>query len=111
VPSAAKVSDRIVRFTEQFFDRLDLLLPDSRDETGTPSITDFLLHDLPAVRDRLSRNYEGNTLSTGEVDVRVYIGAGVLVPRFAVYVALEDDDVEAFWITIDLVADVDLFGD
>jgi hypothetical protein len=41
----------------------------------------------------------------------VYIGACVLVPRFAVYVALEGDDVEAFWITIDLEADADLSGD
>jgi hypothetical protein len=48
------VPDRTVRFTEQFFDRLDELLPEQRASDGTPSITDFLLLDLPAIRDRLA---------------------------------------------------------
>ncbi len=48
-----------VRFTEQFFDRLDLLLPDERGLDGTPSVTDFLLFDLPTVRDELATDFEG----------------------------------------------------
>lgn len=99
--------DRQVRFTEQFFDRLETLLPDERDAHGTPSVTDFLLLDLPAVRDRLASDFEHNTLTTDDPDVRVYIGSGILVRRFAIYVALEADTVEAFWLTIDRSRDND----
>ena len=55
---------------------------------------------MPAVRDRLATNYDDNTLATDDPDVRVYIGFGVLVNRFAIYT--EADIVEAFWLTIDL---------
>lgn len=95
------MTERQVRFTEQFFDRLDLLLPTERGGDGTPSVTDFLLLDLPPVRDRLAADFAGNTLATDEPDVRVFIGAGILVRRFAIFAALENDIVEAFWITID----------
>ena len=94
--------DRQVRFTEQFFDRLDLGLPSERGADGTPSITDFLLFDLPRVRDDLVADYEANTLATDDPDVRLFIGAGLLVSRYAIYVALEDDVIEAFWIAIEL---------
>ena len=50
--NAASVTERQIRFTEQFFDQLDLLLPSERGADGTPSITDFLLIDLPRVRDQ-----------------------------------------------------------
>jgi hypothetical protein len=103
--SVARVSDRQVRFTEQFFDRLDVLLPGERGIDGTPSITDFLLLDLPRVRDRLVWDYQGNTLATDDPDVRVYIGAGVLVSRYAIFVAEEGDAIEAFWVSIDLGID------
>jgi hypothetical protein len=91
------VSERQVRFTEQFFDRLDVLLPGERGNDGTPSITDFLLLDLPRVRDRLVWDYQGNTLATEDPDVRVHIGAGLLVSRYAIFVAEEGDVIEAFW--------------
>ena len=97
--------DRIVRFTEQFFNRLDWLLPEERDSEGTPSITDFIVHELPRVRDRLASDYIGHTLATDDPDVRVWIGAGILVHRFIVYTGLDGDDIEAFWITIELLAD------
>ncbi len=59
------------------------------------------MHDLPNVRDRLAEDYERNTLATADPDVRVYIGAGALVSRFPIYTALEDNDIEAFWLTIE----------
>jgi hypothetical protein len=105
--SVARVPERQVRFTEQFFNRLDVLLPGERGIDGTPSITDFLLLDLPRVRDRLVSDYQGNTLATDDPDVRVYIGAGVLVRRYAIFVAEEGDAIEAFWVSIDLDSDVD----
>ncbi len=64
-------------------------------------MTDFLVFDLPTLRDDLARDFEGRTLPTDDPDVRVYIGTGVLVRALAVFAALDDDAVEAFWITID----------
>lgn len=95
------MADREVRFTERFFDRLDLLLPAERGADGSPSVTDFVVFDLPAVRDDLARDFEGRTMLTDDPEVRVYIGTGVLVGAFAVYVVLEGSVVEAFWLTID----------
>ena len=94
--------ERQVRFTEQFFDRLDELLPTERSAVGAPSVTDFLLIDLPTVRDRLAADFERNTLDTGDPGTRVFIGSGVLVSRFAIFAALESGIVEAFWLTIEL---------
>jgi hypothetical protein len=95
------VPERQVRFTEQFFDRLELLFPTERGVDGTPSVTDFLLLELPAVRDRLATNFAGSTLATDDPDIRVFIGAGILVSRFAIFAVLDEDIVEAFWIVID----------
>ena len=99
--NAVSVTERQVRFTEQFFDRLELLFPTERGVDGTPSVTDFLLLELPAVRDRLATDFAGSTLATDDADIRVFIGAGILVSRFAIFAALDDDVVEAFWIVID----------
>lgn len=95
------VTERLVRFTDQFFDRLGLLLPEERGADGTPSITDFLMLDLPFVRDELAQRYEERTLNTDDADVRVYIGNGTLVRAFAVYATLSDDTVDVFWVSID----------
>ena len=53
------------------------------------------------MRDRLAQNYQRCTLPTDAPNVRVYIGAGLLVTRFAIFTALEDDVVEAFWLMLD----------
>jgi hypothetical protein len=99
--NVANVPEREVRFTEQFFDRLELLLPSERGADGTPSITDFLLIDLPRVRDQLATAYDERTLATGDPEVRVFVGSGILVANFALFVAAEADIVELFWLTID----------
>ncbi len=99
--NAASVTERQVRFTEQFFDRLELLFPTERGIDGASSMTDFLLLELPSVRDRLATDFAGSTLATDDPDITVFIGAGILVSRFAIFAALDDDIVEAFWITID----------
>lgn len=94
--------DRVVRFTEQFFDRLGTLLPEERGAEGRPSITDFLLLGLPAIRDRLATAYERVTMTTADPDVCVYVGVGILIARVAVFVALDvTGSVEAFWIEFD----------
>ena len=93
----------VVRFTPSFFEELDRLLPAERRNDGTPSATDFLLLDLPAVRDRLAADFEAVTVVVPpEGDVRVCVAAGVLVERFALYAVRRGDDVAVIGISIDL---------
>jgi hypothetical protein len=95
--------DRLVRFTQSFFDRLDELLPASRGADGTPSATDFLLYELPRIRDLLARDFEANTLAVEEVPgVCVFIGTGVLVHAVALYAVIAADGaVEVIYLSID----------
>lgn len=50
--------ERQVRFTHSFFDQLDVLLPAERGADGSPSATDFLLYELPRIRDLLAADFE-----------------------------------------------------
>ena len=95
---------RIVRFTREFFDQLDEQLPEERPGDGTPSASDFLLFDLPPVRDRLAEDFELYTTAVPpDARVRLCIGTGVLVPYFALYAMLtERGDVEVLGVTISL---------
>ena len=96
-------TNRIVRFTEEFFDQLDVLLPEERGADGRPSVTDFMVFEAPTIGDKLGRDYEGETLSTDDAVVRVYVGNGVLVRQVAVFARLEhDDSVAAFWLSLDM---------
>src|SRR5918996_2197775 len=54
---------RLVRVAPSFSDRLDELLPGGRTAAGQPSATDFLLHELPRIIDRLAQDYESVTLA------------------------------------------------
>jgi hypothetical protein len=66
---------------------LQQALPEHRSAAGRPSATDFLLFDLPRVRDQLASNFEGCTsLARPGGFVRVYIGSGAVVPYFVLYV-------------------------
>lgn len=101
VNGSGMTPDRVVRFTEQFFSRLELLLPEERSAEGVPSITDFLVFDLPGVHGKLARDVYGETLATGEQGIRVYIGFGAMVSTFAIYIRVADDGaVEAFWLSL-----------
>lgn len=94
--------ERLVRFTQSFFDRLDDLLPDERGADGSPSATDFLLYDLPRIRDLLATDFERNTIPADLSEMRVYVGAGTLVRSVALYAIIaEDDAVEVIWLLID----------
>ena len=85
---------RIVRFTELFFSNLDEQLPSERPGNGQPSVTDFLVFDVPTIRDRLAEDAEGCTTSVPPGhNVRAYIGNGLLVSYFIAYVILRADDV------------------
>ncbi len=83
---------RAVRFGGMFFERLDELLPEVRGGNGTPSSADFLLYDLPPVRDLLAADFHGQTVAVPPGnEIRVYIGSGVLVGRFALFAMLGVD--------------------
>jgi len=87
------VSRRQVRVDATFFDRLDELLGPERGADGTPSATDFLLHDLPVVIDLLAEDFFGHTTVVAEnPEIRVSITAGLLVPFISVYAVLGEDD-------------------
>jgi hypothetical protein len=96
------VPDRSVRFTEQFFNRLDSLLSEERSASGEPSVTDFIVHELPRIRDRLAEDFEANTMGTPDPEVRAYMAGGVLFPTVAVYASLDEDgEIHAFWLSLD----------
>ena len=80
------MSDRLVRFTESFFEDLDGQLPEERSASGAPSATDFLLYDLPRLRDALASGFEASTLPVPDLaPIRVLAGTGTLVAAVALY--------------------------
>ena len=92
-----------VRITRQFFERLDELLPRERTPEGGPSATDFLLHEMPPIIEKLAADFEGTTtpLPNGST-MRALVATGLLVPLLAVYAELADDgSVEAFYLDIE----------
>jgi hypothetical protein len=83
---------RLVRVAPGFFDRLDELLSSERSATGTPSATDFLLHEIPPIIDRLAEDYEtATTMVPSLPGVRVLVSAGFLVPYMSVYTVVAAD--------------------
>ena len=95
------MTDRTVRFTESFFERLEELLPSERGADGTPSITDFLVLEVPGLRDGLAADAIGLTRSTSDDGIRVYINTGVLMPGVVMYMVVNEHDVEVFHISFD----------
>jgi hypothetical protein len=97
------VARREVRVTQFFFDRLDELFPAERGASGEPSATDFLLHEIPAIIDRLAIAFESSTTPVDDDPrIRMLITAGVLVEFIAVYVELAPDDaVEIIYLEVD----------
>ena len=100
--SIARVPERLVRFSDSFFDRLDALLPAERPGDGSPSATDFLLIDVPRLRDRLANDYRGSTLPTDDPDVRVIVAASMLFRAVALYVVeMPDGHIEVVWLSFE----------
>ena len=83
---------RQVRVTDQFFDRLDSLLPQERWADGLPSGADFLLHEMLKIIDALAEGYLGVTLPVDDVDdVRMLITSGIMIVFIVVYVVVAAD--------------------
>ncbi len=94
---------RLVRLSDQFFDRLELLFSAERSASGEPSATDFLLHDMTPVIERLAVDFEGSTVAVPGAELtRVLIASGVLVAHLAAYAELlQDGSIEVFYLDID----------
>ena len=100
---------RQVRVSQTFFDRLDELLPEERSADGFPSATDFLLHEIPAVIDRLAIAFEESTTPfVAGSDIRVLVTAGVFIDLMAVYAVISNDGaVEIIYLEIESSASGD----
>ena len=94
---------RVVRVTEQFFDRLDQLLPAERSADGTPSAADFLLLVMPLIIEKLATDFEASTVPSPRTPTRTLVTTSMLVSAIAVHVELIDDEaIEVFWLDLDV---------
>jgi hypothetical protein len=88
------VSRRQVRVTAAFFDQLDKQFGTERGPDGEPSVTDFIVIDLPAIIERFAEGFdELPEAVVGVGGVRTLVAPGVLVDIFVVYGMLADDGV------------------
>ncbi len=77
---------RQVRVGEGFFRRLEEQLGPERGPSGEPSLTDFLVRELPDVVERLATDSDGLPEAVeGFSRSRMLIARGLLVRAFAVY--------------------------
>ena len=89
---------RTVRVSEFFFEQLDDQLGADRGDDGSPSATEFLVFDLPAIVERFAADYSDlPEIVQGVPGGRMLIASGVLVRYLVVFGLLATDD------TIDLV--------
>lgn len=94
---------RVVRVTEQFFGRLDELLPSQRPGDGRCSASDFLLWDLPEFIEIFATDQDSRTTEApGRPGVLMLSTVGRLVPFVTIYAEIvPDGSVEVFWLEID----------
>ena len=93
------------RFTvlPEFFDRLDLLLPSERADSGIPSATDFIVYDLSPILDALAEDYESETLPLPGTTERAVVASGITAKYIAITVRLGSDErIEVVSIELDL---------
>lgn len=88
------MSRRQVRVTAAFFDQLDKQFGTERGPGGEPSVTDFIVMELPAIVERFAERFdELPEAVVGVGSVRALVAPGVLVDVFVVYGLLADDGV------------------
>ena len=75
-----------VRLSDSFFEELEAQLGLERGPAGEPSVTDFLVIDLPAIVERFASRFD--TLPEaieGVPSVRMFIGTAILARAFVVH--------------------------
>jgi hypothetical protein len=93
------VTIRQVILTQEFLDRLDMLLPSNRTAHGRPSAQDLLRFELPGIVDKLAVAYERCTYPRPKAPgVRAFTYESALVGLVTFLTVLTDDDVvEVHW--------------
>lgn len=77
---------REVRVSDAFFDELDRQLGVERGPDGEPSVTDFLVMDLPAIVERFSTGFDAlPEVFAGLASARMFIGTSALVRAYVVH--------------------------
>jgi hypothetical protein len=94
---------RTVVFEDEFFERLNDLVPQERSATGVPSRTDLLAYDIPPLMDLLAEDYERFTLPVAGSDLRVLVQRGRFVRGIVLWTELLDDRVRVFDIELDFL--------
>lgn len=92
---------RTVVFEDEFFERLNDLVPEERSATGVPSRTDFLAYDIPPLMDLLAEEYERFTLPVAGSNLRVLVQSGRFVRGIVLWTELVDERVRVFDIELD----------
>ncbi|WP_419846948.1 hypothetical protein [Candidatus Poriferisocius sp.] len=97
---------RAVRVTSDFFRDLDRALPSERGPAGQPSAIDFQTLELLRIVEHFAVSFDDlPELFPDRADYRLFIAAGMLVPRFSVIGQLASDGaVELVQLEIDLDA-------
>lgn len=97
---------RRVRATATFFEDLDAQLGPERGRSGEPSAQDFLVFELLRIVEVFAARFDQlPELIPGRPHYRLLIGAGLLVPRFAVVGQLAADGaIELVELELDLDA-------
>ncbi len=96
---------RHVRVDPSFFDDLDSQLGPDRGPNGEPSVTDFLIMDLPTIVDRFAEDFDSLAVAfPGRADYRVLVSTGTLIATSVVIgQLLADDTVVLMGIDIEVV--------
>ena len=75
-----------VRVSDSFFEELEAQLGVERGPAGEPSVTDFMVMDLPAIVERFASGFDTLPEAIGGVSsVRMFIGTATLVRAFVVH--------------------------
>lgn len=99
---------RRVQISDAFFDQIEELLEDVRRNETEPSVTDFLVLEIPAIVERFATGFDDlPEIVDGVAAGRMLIAAGVLVPVFVVFgVLVADGSVEIIGIDIDMLTEL-----
>lgn len=95
-----------VRVDPHFFAELDAQLGETRGPNGEPSVSDFLLVELPTLSAVFSERFDDlPALYPDRDDYRYLVATGLLVPAVTITAQLVDDgSIVLFGIDIDLTA-------
>lgn len=95
---------REVRVADSFFAELENQLPSERGPNAEPSVTDFVVLDLPVIVERFATEFDDlREAIAGVSSIRMIIGVAALVKAYVVHgVETPDGVINLIGIEIDL---------